>query len=235
MRALRLTVLVSAALLYGTAGADTLVMRTGAQVETRGPWKVKGNLIVFTGADGKLASMRAADVDLDKSASATAKASAQPARQAPAAKPAKPVVLRLTDNDVGHAEAAEKPAEKAGEPAPEPAPAAGTALVVQGWDQHPGENGDGILITGSLMNPTKNTAIEITVDIGLYGTDGKLIQITRASLGSETLPPGGKTTFRCAFPGVIMMSAAKFDVRSKPLVNVQQLPAESPPPPGATP
>lgn len=235
--------LLSAAAIAGVAlvagapaAADTLVTKSGAQVATKGPWKVKGNQVVFTRPDGSLASLRVADVDLDRSAAATAKAAAPPAPPAPA-KPAKPVVLRLTDNDVSHTTdtdsvaAADKPAAT-----PEAAAAAGaTALVVQGWDKHPGENGDGILITGSLLNPTKNTATEITLDVGLYGADGKLIQIVRASLASETLPPGQKTTFRCPFPGVESMSAAKFDARSKTQSAGQEAPETTTPPGSALP
>jgi len=216
------------------AAADTLVTTNGARVETKGPWKVKGNQVVFTQPDGKLSSLRVSDVDLEKSAAATAKASAPPA-PAEAAKPARPVVLRLTDNDVGHTEASAE-AAAADKPAATPegtAPAAGNALVVQGWDQHPGENGEGILITGSVLNPTKSTATEITVDIGLYGPDGKLIQVSRASLASESLPPGQKTSFRCDFRGVPSMTAAKFDVRSKSSAN-EQAPAEGKPPGGSS-
>ena len=214
--------------------ADTLVTTTGAQVQTKGPWKVKGNQVVFTQPDGKLSSLKVADVDLEKSAAATAKAAAPPAPPE-AAKPAKPVVLRLTDNDVGHAESVDAPA--ADKPAATPeavAAGASNALVVQGWDQHPGEDGSGILITGSVLNPTKNTATQITVDVGLYGADGKLLQVTRAALASESLPPGQKTSFRCAFPDVPAMTAAKFDIRSKPLVNAEQAPPEGTPPGGSS-
>jgi len=47
-RALRLTALVLALALPAAARADWLVTTEGGRVETRGPWEVKGKLVVFT-------------------------------------------------------------------------------------------------------------------------------------------------------------------------------------------
>src|SRR3954449_11180111 len=60
---------------YAPARADWLVTREGGRVETKGPWQVKGKLVVFARAgDGSLASLRATEVDLDASAKATTEA-----------------------------------------------------------------------------------------------------------------------------------------------------------------
>jgi len=61
-----------------SARADWLVTREGGRVETKGPWQVKGKLVVFTrAADSGLASLRASEVDLEASAKATADAKVQ--------------------------------------------------------------------------------------------------------------------------------------------------------------
>ncbi len=45
-------------LVVGPAAADWIVTTDGERIETRGPWEVKGRLVVMTLADGELASMR---------------------------------------------------------------------------------------------------------------------------------------------------------------------------------
>jgi len=93
---------VAAALAAATpAAADWLVMRDGSRVETKGPWEVRGAVVVFTLKNGTLGSVRAADADLDASQAATAEA-ARPA-PVPAATPVpRKAVLTLTDADVAH-------------------------------------------------------------------------------------------------------------------------------------
>ena len=80
--------LLLAVLLFiaGPAAADWLVTREGASVETRGAWRQEGRLMVFTLADGTLASLRLDEVDLEASRQATEGAS-QPAAAPPAGKP----------------------------------------------------------------------------------------------------------------------------------------------------
>lgn len=216
-----------------SAGADTLVLKNGSTVETKGPWKVKGALVVFSRTNGALSSLRVSEVDLERSKTETAKATA-PAAPAPPPAPARPVVLRLTDNDVGHvgeeAEAATGATGASGATGDKTseAPPTRTVVVVGGWEKQPGANG-GLTITGTLSNPSKFSAQDITVDIGLYGPDGKLVQISAASVASTTLNPGQRTTFRCDFPTVESMTAAKFDVRSRNVAT--EAPAAPPAPP----
>lgn len=56
------------------AAADWLVTRGGDKVETRGPWKVEGERVLFTDAGGRRVSLPVAKVDLTASAAATASA-----------------------------------------------------------------------------------------------------------------------------------------------------------------
>jgi glutaredoxin len=108
----------------GPAAADWLVLRDGGKVETRGPWRERGKLVVFTDAEGVLRSLRAADVDLEASGEATARAAA-PAPKAPPPARREPVLV-LTDDQVAHVPpeemAAEAPAveERPAGPAREP-------------------------------------------------------------------------------------------------------------------
>lgn len=73
MRAIR-WVLLFLVLLAPAVAADWLVTQEGARVETKGPWKVKGRIVVFTSSKGRLSSMRLAEVDLAASAAATEEA-----------------------------------------------------------------------------------------------------------------------------------------------------------------
>ena len=117
----RSLILLALAVLPGAAGsarADWLVTREGARVETRGAWTVKGKLVVFETAAGKLSSLRVAEVDLDASRRATEEAVAAQAQAA--AETDKPAERRksvrvITDKDVRQA----APAPEA-QPATEP-------------------------------------------------------------------------------------------------------------------
>src|SRR3954466_7306493 len=81
------------------AGAGWRVTRDGGRVETKGPWQMKGKLVVFTRADdGALASLRASEVDLDASTKATADAKVQAAAPPPPVAPQKKLAV-LTDKD----------------------------------------------------------------------------------------------------------------------------------------
>src|SRR5689334_14665868 len=80
------------------ARADWLVTRDGGRVETRGPWKEKGKLVVFTKADGTLASLRLSEVDLEASRKLTESAKVQ-AEKPPAPEPPKKKLAVLTDAD----------------------------------------------------------------------------------------------------------------------------------------
>ncbi|KAB2962205.1 MAG: hypothetical protein F9K16_09710, partial [Thermoanaerobaculia bacterium] len=75
--------LLAAALLVaaGPARADWLVTTDGGLIETKGPWKVDGRRVVFHLPNGTLSSVRADEVDLDRSAAETARA-AEAARRA---------------------------------------------------------------------------------------------------------------------------------------------------------
>ncbi|MEM7353904.1 MAG: glutaredoxin domain-containing protein [Acidobacteriota bacterium] len=111
-----------------TAGADWLVTSSGDTVETQGPWKVKGRMLVFTDTQGALRSMRLSEIDLEASQAATAKAEAANAKaeaakteaqaaKAPAKKAERKTVMVLTNADIPRGELDRPAAELTPQPA----------------------------------------------------------------------------------------------------------------------
>ncbi|MEO8093839.1 MAG: FxLYD domain-containing protein [Pseudolysinimonas sp.] len=201
--------------------ADWLVTRDGGKVETRGPWQVKGKLVAFTRANGQLATMRLADVDLDASAKATAMASA------PAVAPAAPAdaahrksVLVLTDRDVGHVDGAGEPVGDVAkdEKAPADADGAAGAVIVQNWQKALADDGSGLDIFGSLKNKGKDTATNIAVTVKLLDSEGKIIGTAEGTVSAAALAPDGTTTFRASFLGIREFASARFEVKNRALL-----------------
>jgi len=211
--------------LTGAASADWLVLRDGARVETKGPWTVKGNLVVFTLPNSTLGSLRGADLDLEASSRATAEAKAAAeakvvaAAQPPALKP----VLVLTDKDVEHIDPATiVPSAPTGQSVPgatAPAPAAAPqgAVQIADWDQSLSQADNGVMITGTVTNKGTDTALAVTVTARLYDDAGKLLGTAPASLSTEALPSGQSARFTVVFPGILTFSSAQFDVDSTPV------------------
>jgi len=223
--------------------ADWLVTREGGRVETKGIWTVKGKLVVFHTADGKLSSMRLADVDLDASRRATEEAVAAQAQAA--AEPEKPPERRksvrvITDKDVRKAET---PAEESGsgepsagetEAAHSSARAAGSGILVETWSQerHPEE--DHVLINGTLLNTSNATAADLKINVMIYDESGSLMATSQAALAAGALSPGQKSAFRAEFPGIFSFASIKFEAQSRPLnTRPQDQPIPPAPPEGS--
>lgn len=90
------------------AGADVLVLKDGSRLTTDGPWEVRNNLVVFHLPDGALSSLRADNVDLEASRTATEEAKkAKLEAEKPKAEEKRPEhrepVAVLTDADVARA------------------------------------------------------------------------------------------------------------------------------------
>ena len=196
------------------AAADWLVTREGGRIETRGSWELKGKLVVFQGADGTLASLRAADVDLGASRQATETAKRPAASSAAAAgRPAERKSVRsLTDKDFRRVEeasaAAPAPAAEAAkkkEEAPKP------GISVASWDRSQ-DPGDGhVVIAGVLRNGPGASAANITLAVHLYDENGTLLSSQQAQLTAPALPPGQQGGFRAEFPGIFTFSTVKFE------------------------
>lgn len=200
-------ILGAAVLAAAPLAADVLVLRNGSRVETKGGWAVKGKLVVFTQANGRLASLRADEVDLTASAEATAEVKAPP----PPPPPPKQAVVVLTDDDVAHispAQAAVDAQEKKDDDDDAEAKQAPT-LRVRDWEK--GELVEGMEVTGTLANETPDTAANLSVRVIVFDDKGKQIGRTAATVGNTVLPPGATTSFRAVFPAVDAFSAVKFE------------------------
>lgn len=208
------------------AGADWLVMKDGSgRVETRGPWEVRGATVVFYRPDGSLASLRAADLDLDASKAAT-EAAAQPTPE-PAATPKpeeKKAVVTITDKDVAHVDPATLAAEQAAAqpgatptPAPAPGATAPDRIQVVHWNQDLEHSQDGVVLVGEIANSSPDVVGNIVVSASLFDDQGKQLATSDALLGSDVLSPSQKTSLRVTFPGVFNFTDAKFQVKSSAL------------------
>lgn len=210
------------------AQADWLVTREGGRVETRGAWTVKGKLVVFHTAAGKLSSLRVADVDLDASRRATeeavaaqAQAAAEP-EQAPERK--RPVRV-ITDKDVRQAgQPAEGPDEgeaaaqgEETEAAEAPGPTSGPGLVIEGWNQESDPKDDHVVITGTLQNASGSTSADTKLRILIFDDTGAQIASSQAALKKSALTPGERTEFKADFPGYFSFATIKFEPAGRPL------------------
>lgn len=214
-----LAAILIAILAPASAAADWLVTREGGRVETRGPWKTKGKLVVFTRADGQLSSLRLADVDLAASERATAEAVAKvKAKEAAEAKPAPPPEKKesrwvMTDKDFRQAPPP-PPKEEEAKPAADETDAAGRPrleVVLDTWDRR--NLPDGLEIAGVLRNPSDEIAADVGVTVRLFDDTGELVATGEGRIANPALGPGETAPFRATFPGVFTFAQAKFDTR----------------------
>jgi hypothetical protein len=190
-------------------------------VETKGPWKIKGKLVVFTHANGTLASLRLADVDLPASEEATAEAveAAAKAAEPPAPQPEKKKqsVMVVTDETLRKAAAppaASAPADAAAPKAEKEKQKAGSSVVVvDNWRQVRRAEGDGIEILGTLRNTTSDIASEAGVLVKLYDDNGKLLATADGLLSMPSIKPDSSTSFRASFPGLFAFAKAEFETK----------------------
>lgn len=206
----------------GPAAADWLVTKEGARIETQGAWAVKGKLVVFKTADGKLSSLRAVDVDLDASRNATEEAVAASAQAD--AEPEKPEerkksVRVITDEDVRQAPVS---------PGDAPAAASGPGVLVSSWKQDQDSEDQHVVINGSLTNTSGAAAADLQLKVMLYDDSGRLLASSQAALGTATLPAGQKAVFRADFPGFFSFTTLKFEPKSRLAANPQDKPAPPP-------
>lgn len=211
-----------ALLVVAPAGADVLVTEDGGRVETRGAWEVKGRLVVFTTADGQLASLRLDEVDLEASRDATRRASQPRAEAAPkpaAGEPAKPR-RKLTNADLARSEgvvSTARPGPAAageetddGEAAEAPSGPAARTLVVVSSEEDATEEG-WPLVRGTLANHGEEPAAGLKLVVHLLGYEGDEVVSAEAELASRALQPGEESAFEVSFPDVLSYAALRFE------------------------
>jgi hypothetical protein len=223
MKPQRFVILLILAALAGVAGparADWLVTREGARIETRGAWNVKGKLVVFHTAAGKLSSLRVAEVDLDASrrvteeaVAAEAQADAEPEKPAERRKP----VRVITDKDVRQASPAPAPAPGYQPEAAAPGTTSGPVLLVEAWNQARDPEKDHVLINGMLQNTSGSTATDVKLKVLLFDETGTLIATSQAAIDKGALPPGERAAFKAEFPGYFSFATIQFEPKSRSL------------------
>lgn len=228
---------VSALLLLAAvvpARADWLVTREGGRIETRGHWQVKGKLVVFTGVNGALGSLRLADVDLPASDTATTEAkeakdkAVAVAQEPPKPKERKKSVRSLTDADFSHkpaddgaakpdGTAKDKDTTKAKDKDADKGKDSESLVVVQSWSKSNRTEGDGIDLYGTLQNNGKDMATDIVLKVTLVNETNQTVGTGEGVLAATSIPAGGSTSFRVPFAGVFAFAQARFEVSHKTL------------------
>jgi|GEM_PF-645855 len=227
---------VSALLLLAAvapARADWLVTRAGGRIETKGHWQVKGKLVVFTGANGTLGSLRLVDVDLPASETATSEAkdakdkAVAVAQEPPKPKERKKSVRSLTDADFSHKAADDGTAKpgagkdakdaKAKDKDGDKGKDSESLVVVQSWKQANRTEGDGIDLYGTLQNNGKDMATDIVLKVTLVNETNQTVGTAEGVLAATSIPANGSTSFRVPFAGVFAFAQARFEVAHKTL------------------
>ena len=206
-----------------TARADWLVMKDGTKVETRGPWRVEGALVLFEIDTTRLASVRASDVDLEASRQWTevARATTERARSAvPEEKPK--AVFVLTDADVRHSTDAPTADDGEADAALEDVVAAAGEVRVAAWNVSDLPTNDGIRIVGTARNTTEVVASDLNIDILVYDSTGELVHSGPAVLGSRALGPNQTTSLAADLPGVFAYERVEFAVDFVSLERIAQ-------------
>lgn len=221
---LRLAALLTAALAAAAAPAtaDWLVTRAGDAIETNGEWRVRGALVVFETADGRLRSLRASEVDLEASRERTdAPVGVEPEPQEPVSRG--PVRV-ITDADLERAISPAPPAAAsieddgdAADPAVAAPSAAGTGatLEVVDWQDRVDVAANVLEITGTAVNRGSSMITDARLTVQLLGTEGDLLESSRASLAKPVLAPGEQTSFTASFPGSPGYASIEFDVKAR--------------------
>ncbi|MFL6194716.1 MAG: FxLYD domain-containing protein [Thermoanaerobaculia bacterium] len=203
--------------------ADWLITKAGARVETRGPWQVKGKLVVFTQNDGSLSSLRLSEVDLEASTKATADAKLQAEAPPPPPEPARKKLAVLTDQNFRKKSPAASAQPEAGPPT------ASGPVSVSSWKQVNRPGGDGIEVEGTLHNNTEAAIINAAVEVQLYNEVGDRVGTSNGVLSSTSIQPKGTAEFRASFPGTFTFANVKFEAKGWPL-DISPAPQESKPP-----
>lgn len=219
--------LAAAIALAAPAAADWLVLDDGSRVETRGPWEVRGAVVVFTSPAGTLSSLRATEVDLDASERATEEA-LRPPEPPPPPPPKRKAKLVLTERDLppvnvpvpaGDEEAAgeSEAGETAGEGAPaatSPAGAGDSRLAVIGWDVATPDDFDGTLVSGRMRNVSDELLTRVALQVAVFNASGTLL--TRQAADLETngpVAPDRIVGFEARFDGLYDVTSVRFDTR----------------------
>ena len=224
------------------AAADELVTRDGQIIKTKGPWEVRGKLLVFKLADGTLASLRLDEADLEASerrARAAAEARARRSDEAARAQPseAPEATFVLTDRDVARApDLGEEPEPEGGSAdvvttvagggqgdqaaAGEADGEAGPGGAVEGSGQgvqvvqwsQEVEDEEGLVVRGVIQNLGSSFATSLSVNALFYDESGGLVAAREVQFEDGPLGPGARRDFSVSLPDSLIYDEIRFQV-----------------------
>lgn len=230
-RGLCVFALLLAAFWAGSARGEAVVLKDGQVLELAKPYVKKGQMAILTLKDGSVRSVKAAEIDLEK----TAALKAAPAPEAaPVATPTKPMSLAeaaqakgtkrasvsLTDQDVARGMTAEG---EAGD-------RARSAGDVDIGSASSSKTKTGYSFTGTVVNRSKVEVQGVSVTIEVIGNENKTLTTVFGTVAKTNLGPGESSGFQ----GEVSIEAEPKTFRYVPTWSVV-VPAGQPAPEGAKP
>jgi hypothetical protein len=202
---------VSAAVALAADG-DVVVLKGGSVIPLREPWVRRGNTAYLTKPDGTILSVSVSEIDRDATDAARAKRAApKPAEPQAEAAPATPADaartkedtpkarVRITDSDVSHPMDLSDPAVAGKDEKDKKELAPGSARVeISTFDQK--KEGDGLIVSGKLRNPTQELAENVRLNVIVLDGKGEPIESGAASLSSGEIEPGSEVDFKVKIP-----------------------------------
>lgn len=236
-KAILAALLATVAVAAGAAGAappvDVVVLRGGTRIELKTPLVQQGNNALLTRADGTLLSVPLTEIDwkATNAARASGPVVVKPAVVLPPSTPADAVRtgkqekarVRVTDADVGHAEAAPAPGEK--EKGVETRAGAGRVEIGDYTQQKSGTN---LVVTGSLRNPGTTPVTNTHLTVSAIDEAGNAVSTGNATLATGTIEGGRSVGFSATLP---IGDRTVNQVRFSPMW--QTPPPPAPPPPSS--
>lgn len=213
----KLSILLTAIAMFSlaelAAGSEIVVLKGGKSLELSKPYVIKGSQAIMTLKDGTVISLPAADVDKAATASARAKAAGTrtagpgapaaitPAEAAKAQQAAPKARVKLGDDDVSHGGYDESPEEGGAEKGE------GSIQVVD-WNQT--VNGETVLIKGTLRNTGKAVANNLSLSVSGKDDSGKIVATAGADIAAGSLEPGASAGFTASLNSAVRLASFRF-------------------------
>lgn len=204
--------LLSVSAATALAADDVVVLKGGTVIALKQPWVRKGNTAYLTKKDGTILSVSVSEIDRDATDAARARQAAPKAAEAKSeAAPATPADaarakddttkarVRITDADVSHPMDLSDPAAGGKDDKDKKDLAPGSARVeISTFDQK--KDGDALVVSGKLRNPTQETAENVHLNVTVLDPKGEPIQSGPAALSNGEIEPGMEVDFLVKVP-----------------------------------
>jgi hypothetical protein len=200
--------LLFAAAAFCFAATDVVVLQGGVRIDLQKPLTRQGNVVLLTGADGTLLSVKASDIDWKATAAAKAARGSgkpAPALTGPAETPAQAAKsgregpkarVKLTDADVGHSGEEQTDGEE--KPKKEEPRSATAKLDVIDYSQE--KSGPNLVVRGSMRNSGATPAVNARMTVTALDEKGEKIGSGEASLANGLVAPGATVAFTASIP-----------------------------------